>query len=103
MYSKLQDINETSDERDKRLGIKCPKQNYHWAELKSSLYVKYMIDDHQGRRNDCKIFWRIIAETLIPAGNNIRDNVIDRFIVDNRNRTNQYPIGGYLNKLFEQQ
>jgi hypothetical protein len=102
MSSKLQSVNETRDERDRRLGIKCPKDYYHWAELKSSLYVKYMIDN-QNRRNYFRDAWASIANLLIPQGE--RDQIIDQFIFvyENSNIDDiPYPIGGYLSKLFRQ-
>jgi hypothetical protein len=103
MSSKLQSVNETPNERDRRLGIKCPKDNYHWSELKSSLYVKYMINDQQ-KRNYLRDNWRIILEILMPQQLE-RNQIIDQFIISNQYLDiddQQYPIGGYLPKLFRQ-
>ena len=97
--SALEDVRETPVQRDKRLGVKCPKQNYHWAELKSSLYVKALIDDNQ-KLMALRNFWKAVAESLFPAGAE-RDDIIDAFIATDRKSANQYPIGGYLNMLFK--
>lgn len=97
----MNDANETLDEMNKRLGVDCPKENYHWAEYKSSALVKNLIDNLNLDPN-IHDFWKKIAETLLPAGN-FRDDVINQFIDPrNRVRSNQYPIGGYLNFLFNQ-
>ena len=99
MSSKLKDVNETPAERDKRLGIACPKQNHHWAELKSSLAVKFMMDSDE-LMSILSVNWKTIAEILLPAENGYRDMVIDAYLAVAYDNI-MYPIGGYMRELLD--
>ena len=97
MASKLRNAKENKEQRDKRIGVNCPEKNYHWAEYKSSLLAKHLMDD-KTTINELTIFWRSILEILIPEGP-YRNQVFLGFIND-PNRI-KYPVGGWTQQLFE--